>query len=319
MPSSSPPAHWLVILAFALVYLVWGSTYLAISFAVQTLPPYLMSSIRFLLAGGLVMAWSLGRGAPLPTRTHWRSAIIAGTLLFGLNNSLLVGAEHAGMPSGVAALLIATTPMWFVLLSWMRSGERPSINVFAGLALGTFGLILLVNPGSAGGVDPIGALMVIGAAFCWSVGSLYARDATFPSNLLLWTGMQLVVGGVLQLSLSIVTGELAAFDPSKVTALSVASMIYLGIMSSIITFTAFSWLMRVTSPARVATYAYVNPVVAVFLGWALNNEPLHVHTLIAAAIIVFAVIVLTRAKGRTAKPQATLVETQELAQSVEAA
>lgn len=314
MPSASQPARWLVLLAFATIYLIWGSTYLAIAFAVETLPVFLMSAVRFLLAGGLVLAWSLGRGAPLPTRAQWRSASIAGLLLFVLNNSLLVGAEHGGLPSGIAALLIATTPMWIVLLNWLRpGGERPGISVFAGLALGTFGIVLLVNPGNAVGVDPIGALMVIAAALCWSVGSMYARGAGLPSNTGVSIGMQLLTGGVMQAVLAIVSGEVAQFDPSKVTLLSIASLTYLGVMSSIIAFAAFTWLMRVTSPARVATYAYVNPVVAVFLGWALNNEPLEPRTLIAAAIIVFAVVLITREKRRADVKRIPVSEAQDLA------
>jgi drug/metabolite transporter (DMT)-like permease len=313
MPSSSQPARWLVILAFATIYLIWGSTYLAIAFAVETLPVFLMSATRFLMAGALVLAWTLARGTPRPTRAQWRSAFIAGFLLFVLNNSLLVGAEHDGLPSGIAALLIATTPMWFVLLNWVRSGgERPGVGVFAGLALGTLGIVLLVNPGNAAGVNPVGAVMVIAAALCWSVGSMYARGASLPKNTVLSIGMQLVAGGLMQLVLAVVSGEVADFDPARVTALSVASMAYLGIMSSIIAFTAFSWLMRVTSPARVATYAYVNPVVAVLLGWALNGEPLQPRTFVAAAIIVFAVVLITRGKGRAEAKRAAVIEPQEL-------
>jgi drug/metabolite transporter (DMT)-like permease len=273
-----------------------------------------MSATRFLLAGGFVLVWSLTRGAPRPTRAQWRSAFIAGLLLFVLNNSLLVGAEHGGLPSGIAALLIATTPMWIVLLNWFRpGGERPGISVFAGLALGTLGIVLLVNPGNTVGVDPIGALMVIGAALCWSIGSMYARGAGLPTNTGVSIGMQLLTGGLMQAVLAVVSGEVAHFDPSKVTLLSVASLTYLGIMSSIIAFTAFTWLMRVTSPSRVATYAYVNPVVAVFLGWALNNEPLQPRTVIAAVIIVLAVVLITREKGRAVAKQTVLVETKELA------
>jgi drug/metabolite transporter (DMT)-like permease len=314
MPPSSQPARWLIVLAFATIYIIWGSTYLAISFAVQTVPPFVMSTTRFLLAGGLLLAWTLGRGTPLPTRVHWRSAFITGAFLFGLNNSLLVGAEHGGLPTGIAALLIATTPMWMVLLNWLRpGGERPGASVFAGLALGTLGIVLLVNPGNTAGVDPIGAVMVIAAALCWSIGSLYARGAAAPSNILLSIGMQLVAGGLMQVVLAVVSGEAAHFDPTQVTALSLGSRAYLAIMSSIIAFAAFSWLMRVTNPARVATHAYVNPVVAVFLGWALNHEPLQSRTIVAAAIIVFAVVLIARDKGRAEAKHTAIIETQELA------
>lgn len=299
MPARPVPARWLVLLAFATIYLVWGSSYLAISFAVQTLPPSVMSAGRFLLSGGLVLLWTLGRGAQRPTRAQWRAAVIAGFLLFVLNNGLLVGAEHNGMDSGVAALLIATTPMWMVFLNWLRpGGERPSGGVFGGLAIGMIGIILLVNPGSADGVDLLGAAMVIGAAFFWSVGSLYARGGVLPSNTLLSTGMQLFVGGCMQFVLAVVSGETATFDPSQVSLLSLGATVYLGIVSSIIAFTAFSWLMRVVSPARVATYAYVNPVVAVFLGWALNDEPLQPMTILAAGIIIFAVVLINRSRSR---------------------
>lgn len=319
MPARPAPARWLVLLAFATIYLIWGSSYLGISFAVQTLPPFIMSAGRFLLSGGLVLLWTLGRGATRPTAAQWRAATIAGFLLFVLNNGLLVWAEHNGMDSGIAALLIATTPMWMVFLNWLRpGGERPTGGVFGGLAIGMIGIILLINPGSASGVEPFGALMVIAAAFFWSIGSLYARGGVLPSNTLLSTGMQLFTGGCMQLILAIVSGEAAAFDPSQVSALSLGATVYLGIVSSIIAFTAFSWLMRVVSPARVATYAYVNPVVAVFLGWALNNEPLQPMTIVAAAIIIFAVVLINWSRSRAEARLAADASRMEMVQVAEA-
>jgi drug/metabolite transporter (DMT)-like permease len=321
MPSpAAAPKRWLVILAFATIYIIWGSSYLSISFAVQTLPPFVMSAARFLLAGILMLAWTLGRGAARPTAKQWRGAFIAGGLLFVLNNGMIVLAEHNGLPSGIAALLIATTPMWMVLLNWLRpGGERPGGNVFAGLALGMVGIVLLVNPGSADGVDIVGALMIIVAALCWSIGSLYARGGTLPANTALSTGMQLFAGGLMQVVLAVATGELAQFDPSQVSALSLGAMVYLAIVSSIIAFTAFSWLMRVTSPARVSTYAYVNPVVAVFLGWALNGETIQPMTILAAAVILFAVALITRGRAKPQPKPIPSMDNQELVKSVEAA
>lgn len=295
---SRAPRRWLVIAAFACVYIIWGSSYLGISIAIETIPPFLMTCVRFLLAGGLLVGWALARGERWPTRIQWRAGFIAGGLLFLVNNALIVFAELIGVPTGIVALLVGTTPMWIVILNAGRARTRPNAGTIAGLALGTLGIGLLVdlNGALAGGASEwFGALVVIAAALFWALGSLYARGASLPSNALLSTGMQLLCGGVLQIGLALVHGDFQQFDAAAVSGRSVLAMLYLAIFASIVAFTAFTWLMRVVSPALVSTYAYVNPVVALLLGALFRNEPLTVRTLIAGLVILLAVFVITRA------------------------
>lgn len=293
------PSRWLLIAAFAAIYLIWGSSYIGIHFAIQSLPPFLMTGIRFLLSGGVLIAWALLRGAPLPTRINWRAAAITGFLLFMLNNGGIVWAEANGAPTGIVAVLIATVPMWIVVLTWLKPGGTfPGSMVIGGLVFGFLGIILLFDPAGAA-VNPIWIAVVLGAAFCWAFGSLYARSAPLPQSATLSTGMQLFAGGVFQMIASILTGDLASFDPTNVSAVSILAVVYLAIMSSVLAYSAFVWLMRVSTPTRVATYAYVNPVVAVLLGWLLANEPLTPRTIVAAAIIIASVIMINGSKGRS--------------------
>jgi drug/metabolite transporter (DMT)-like permease len=299
MPTATASRQrWLIIAAFALLYIVWGSTYLAIAVAVETIPPFAMSAIRFSLAAVLMLGWAFLRGSERPTWQQWRSAMIAGMLLFLFNNGLLVYAESIGVPSGVVALLIGTTPMWVVILNTLRGGTRPTAGVWVGLALGTIGVGLLVNLNGSledGSSEAFGALLVLLSAFFWALGSLYARGSNLPQNPILSTGMQLLWGAIFQIMLALSTGDFARLNPSEVSAASLFSMLYLAIVSSIITFTAFTWLMRTVSPALVSTYAYVNPVIAVILGWLVLSEPITWRTVIAAAVIISAVAVLSRA------------------------
>ncbi len=300
------PPRALIWLAFALIYIVWGTSYLGISVAIQTIPPFIMSGSRFLLAGGLLLIFartSWGGRAAWPTRREWLGAAVAGFLLFVVNNGLIVWAEYSGVPTGVVALLIGTTPMWMALLNWARNGARPTPLTWAGLLLGLIGVGLLVNVGEqAGGVNPAGAVAVIVAAFFWAFGSLYARGAALPKSPFMSTAAQLLWGGIFQSVLAVVSGEVAAFQIADVSAVSLLAMLYLAIVSSIIAFSAFTWLMRVSDPARVATYAFVNPMIAFFLGWLLLGEPITPRTVLAAGVIVLAVFLILRAQSR--KPAA---------------
>lgn len=292
-PAAAKPARWMIIAAFAIIYLVWSSSYLGIRLAVETLPPFLMSGMRFFGAGVILYAWARLRGAPAPTRIHWRSAVIAGFVLFVLNNASLVWSQAHGLPSGIAALLVATVPFWMVLLEWLRpGGRRPSASVVAGIGIGFLGLVLLMNPGSTLDFPLITVIVVLAGAFAWAFGSMYGRTAQLPESPALATAMQLLAGGAVQLIIAAVTGEAAALDWSQVSLTSVLAMIYLGLVSSIIAFTAFVWLMRVADPAKVSTYAYVNPVLAMFLGWAVAGEKLEARMLVAAAVILFAVFII---------------------------
>jgi drug/metabolite transporter (DMT)-like permease len=285
-----------VVAAFAAVYLIWGSTYLAIRFAIETVPPFTMAGVRYLIAGAVLYGWMRLRGTSSPTRYHWISAAIVGGLLLLGGNGGVVWAEQR-VPSGLTALLITSVPLWMALLNWLRpGGMRPSGPVAIGLFTGFAGVALLVSPGElAGGlhVDPLGGAVLLLASLSWAAGSLYSRHARFPESALLATAMEMIAGGVLLLAAGLVAGEWARLDLAAVSPKSFLAFAYLIAFGSLVGFTAYIWLLRVTTPARVSTYAYVNPVVAVFLGWALAGEPLTPRTLIAAAIIICAVVLIT--------------------------
>lgn len=296
--TSTQPSRWLLVAAFAAIYLIWGSSYIAIHFAIQTIPPFLMTGLRFASGGVILIAWAMLRGTPLPTRAQWRSAIIIGIILFVVNNGAIVWAEGHGVASGIVAVLVATVPMWIVVLTWLRpGGSFPGGIVIAGLALGFIGIILLINPETMT-VNLIGMVVVLIGSFAWAFGALYTKSADLPQSATLSTGIQLFAGGAIQLIISLVVGEFGTFDVAQVSAASALATIYLSIVSSIIAYSAFVWLMRVVAPAKVATYAYVNPVVAVFLGWLLASEPLTPRTLGAAAIIIFAVVLINVYRGK---------------------
>ena len=295
------PSRGLVIAAFAAIYLIWGSSYISIHFAIQTLPPFLMTSGRFLGAGSILIIWSLLRGAPHPTRANWRAAAITGGFMFLLNNTMIVWAEDHDLPSSITALLLATMPMWMVAINWAR-GSRPTLITVIGLIVGFSGIMLLMNSGNAvpsNPPHPLAPFAVLLASACWAAGSLYSRGADLPRNAGLSTGMQLFAGGFMVLIVSIVTGDAARFDPAQVSVLSLAAVAYLMIFASIVGFSAFVWLMRVSTPAKVATYSYVNPIVAVFLGWLLAQEPITWRTLLAAAVIIASVVMITAYGGRS--------------------
>jgi drug/metabolite transporter (DMT)-like permease len=287
-----------VALALATVYVIWGSTYLAIRFAIETLPPFWMAGVRFLVSGVLLYAWARWRGAARPSRVHWRSAALIGGLLLLGGNGGVVWAEQR-VDSGLAALLVSTVPLWMVLFEWLRKGgTRPTLGVVAGLALGFAGLVMLVRPGS-GGIDPVGAIVLLLACVSWAWGSLRSRHVPLPESPLLATGMEMLAGGALLMVLGLLTGEAGRLDLAGASLKSALSLGYL-IVFGALGFTAYIWLLRVTTPALVSTYAYVNPVVAVFLGWALAGEPLTGGMLAAAAVILTGVALITVFRNRPA-------------------
>jgi drug/metabolite transporter (DMT)-like permease len=306
--SSGPaPSRAGVVAAFAAVYLLWGSTYLAILFAIETLPPFWMAATRFLTAGGLLYAWARWRGEPAPRPVHWRSATVVGLLLLLGGNGGVVWAEQR-VPSGLAALLVATVPLWMVLLDGAGRGwRRPPGQLLFGVGIGLAGVALLVGPGRfAGGhgADPLGAGVLLVASLCWTAGSLYARRAELPTSPFLGTAMQMLGGGAGLLVAGLVAGEGARLDLGAASGRSLAALAYLIVFGSLIGFTAYIWLLRVSTPALVSTYAYVNPVVAVLLGWAFAGEPLTPRTLLAAGVIVGAVVLITTFRSRAPGPPA---------------
>ncbi|HEY4597488.1 MAG TPA: EamA family transporter [Thermoanaerobaculia bacterium] len=283
--------------ALGAVYLIWGSTYLAIRFAIETIPPFLMAAARYLTAGAMLYAWSRLWGAPRPRLIHWRPAVILGGLLLLLGNGGVVWAEQR-VSSGLAALLVSTEPLWIVLFVWMRDHDRPAGRVFLGLLLGLTGLVLLVRPSSTGGIDPLGVAAVMVASAGWAWGSLHGQRAKLPSSPLLGTAMQMLGGGGLLLLASTLTGEPARFHLAAVSARSLLSLAYLVVFGALIAFTAYVWLLKAAPPVLVSTYAYVNPLVAVFLGWAVAGETITRGTLIAAAVILAGVALISSAQGR---------------------
>jgi drug/metabolite transporter (DMT)-like permease len=292
-----------IIAAFASIYLIWGSTYLAIRYADQTIPPFIMGGVRFLISGAILYGWARYRGATRPKRVHWRNAVIAGAFLLLGGNGAVVWAEQF-VPSGMTALLVSILPFWLVIIEWVRPPRRrPAGAVLAGLILGFIGIVVLVGPADLGGhgdVRPIGALVLIVGSLSWAIGSFYSRDAELPESGLLTTGMEMLGGGALLLIVGVLTGELSGFDMHHVSNASAAGLLYLITFGSLLGFTSYIWLLDKVSPARLGTYAYVNPVVAVVLGWAIAGERLSIRTGVAAAIVICAVALITTARSTSA-------------------
>ncbi|MEW5926699.1 MAG: drug/metabolite exporter YedA [Gemmatimonadota bacterium] len=288
-----------VVAAFAAVYVVWGSTYLAILFAIETIPPFLMAGARFLVSGAALYAWTRSRGAPRPTRANWRAAAVVGAFLLVGGNGGVVWAEQR-VPSGLAALLVATVPLWMVLLDWWRGGgARPRGRTWAGIAVGFLGLGILVGPAEllgGGAADPLGAGVLVLASVLWAIGSVYSRRAALPESPFQATAMEMLAGGALLVLVGSAAGEWGRLDPAAVSGRSLLALAYLVVFGSCVGFTAYIWLLRHVEVAKVSTYAYVNPVVAVFLGWLLAGEPVTARTLAAAAVIVVAVAFITSSR-----------------------
>ena len=284
-----------VVLAFAAVYLIWGSTYLAIRFVIESIPPFFMASTRFLIAGGILFALTRLQGSEKPSLVHWRSAFIVGGLMLVGGHGAVVWAEQ-WLPSGLTSLLIATVPCWMVSLDSIRTKEKPVARVAVGLMIGFVGIILLVGRAGdfgASQIDVLGSGIVVLGALFWASGSLYSRSAKFPSSQLAATALEMLAGGTLLLLVSGLTGEISRIDLAHISVLSFSSWLYLIFFGSLIGFTSYIWLLKKVNSARVSTYAYVNPIVAMFLGWTLANETLTLQSGIAAATILVSVILIT--------------------------
>jgi drug/metabolite transporter (DMT)-like permease len=275
--------------AFAAVYLIWGSTYLAIRYAVETIPPLLMMGMRHLTAGALLYGWARWRGTPAPRPREWFYPAVIGALLFLGGHGGLAWAEQR-VPSGIAALLVATLPMWIVVLARLWGAERKlSGRSLTGLVLGFVGVVVLFGPDiwrHNAGLDLIGAGAVLLGTFVWAAGTIYMRSVKMPDSPQLSSAMQMLAGGSALLVAASLTGEARTFHFADVSGRSWLAIVYLAAFGSIIAFTAYTWLHMVASPSRVSTYAYVNPVVAVLLGWALAAEPMRLPTVIAMVVIL---------------------------------
>jgi drug/metabolite transporter (DMT)-like permease len=291
---------WTVAAAFAAVYLIWGSTYLGIRLAIDSIPPFFMAGARFVVAGSVLYAVMRRVGAPRPTPVQWRDATILGALLLLVGNGGMTWAETR-VPTNIAALTVAGTPLWMLLLDWLRpGGRRPHGLVFAGLGFGFAGVALIVFSRDAHGhsvMDPGGAMMLLSASLCWAAGSIFSRHAQQPKSALLAIAMQMLMGGVLMLLAGVALGEGSRFHWQQITSLSAAAFVYLTIFGSLVGFTCYVWLLRVSTPARVSTYAFVNPLIAVVLGRLVLREALPAGVLVAGALILAAVVLITL-KGR---------------------
>jgi len=282
--------RWKIALAFFAVYVCWGMTYLAMRVAVVDIPPHLLSGSRFVLAGVLLYIWARLRGHAAPTLQHWRSAaVIGGFLLLG-GNASVAWAEKT-VPSGLAAVLIAVAPIWMVGLEWARGGPRPTRLVVAGLLLGLGGVALLVSgrASAEAPVDPLGATILVLASASWAWGSVISKTAALPESPFVATSIEMIAGGVLLLLTAALAGQFHGFDVTRVSTEAAASWVYLVVFGSLVGFTAYIWLLGVTSIAKAGTYAYVNPIVAVLLGWAILDEVVTWRMMLAAGVILVGV------------------------------
>lgn len=289
---------WAALIA---VYIVWGSTYLAIRFTIETIPPFLSAGMRFLVSGAILYVWRRLSGDPAPKKVEWRSASIVGLLLLLSGNGALVWAEQR-IPSGIASLFIATAPLWMVLIDTFRpGGKKANWLTWLGILVGLVGIALLVNPWqvhtNSSALDPIGIIVLLVAALSWSIGSLYSRKAPLPSSPLLSTGMEMLVGSLGLFAFGSILGEWHQFQFSAISMRSLGGLAYLIVFGSGIGFVAYTWLLRNAPTPLVSTYAYVNPVVAILLGNVIANEPLEGVEIISALIIIVGVVMITTAKS----------------------
>ncbi len=283
--------------AFAAIYLIWGSTFLAIRFSVATIPPFFMMGFRCLMAGGILYTWSRLRGANRPQPAQWLTALILGILLFTVGHGALAWSEQF-LPSGIAALICATSPIWITLLQAYFHRDNPlTTRVVFGLIMGLFGVVLLIEPSTllnGAALDPIGVIVLVVGTFSWSLGVVYSKRANLPENAMLAAGMNLITGGGGLLFASLFQ-EKVIF--ASISIHSVVSVGYLIVFGSIFAFTAYFWLLRTTSPSRVATHAFVNPVVALFVGWFAGGELINPKILIASLLMVIGVGAIVRDKS----------------------
>jgi drug/metabolite transporter (DMT)-like permease len=318
MQEPAHPPRWMTLAAFAVIYFVWGSTFYAIRVGVTAEPPLLFAAVRFLVAGLLVCGWAIARKEPNPNVRQWASAILLAFLIFVVDYGCLFWAERR-VPSGLAAVMLATIPAFMALseIIILRT-QRMTARLAIALLLGFAGVAVLMSRASlltgrfaglfAGApVDTAGAVALIVGAFSWSIASALARKLPLPASKVMSSGAQMLAGGVMLAIVSAAMGEFAAFDPHRVTRAVWIAMLYLIFAGSILGFTAYVWLLHHQSPTKVGTYAYVNPVVAVILGYWLGGEPLGARTVLGSACVLLSVIVITSMRGtkiptRTAVP-----------------
>ncbi len=285
-----------IIVALLSVYIFWEGTYLGMKVAIETIPPFIMAGTRFLIAGGVFYTIARLKGEKRPKVEEWKGAGIVGALMLMCGNGVVAWAEQR-VPSAIASLLVATVPLWIILFNWLgRNRKKPNIGVIVGILLGFSGIyVLVLHSGGTNskGIDTIGILALLLASISWSAGSLYSRSAKLPKSPMLSTAMQMVVGGVLLSIASFFLGDWSKMHLFEISIRSCIAFGYLIVFGSIIGYSAYIWLLKNAEPSLVSTYAFVNPIIAVFLGWFLANEQLTVNSLVAAVIIIPAVIFIT--------------------------
>jgi drug/metabolite transporter (DMT)-like permease len=294
------PVSSRVWLGLAVVYVVWGSTYLGIDLAIRTIPPFMMAAVRFLIAGGLLYAWAVRRGdhRDRPTARQWVSAFLIAAPMLAVGNAAVGWAEQT-IDTGTASLIIASVPLWMALLDRGIYGQRPARGAVVGLLVGFVGVGLLVAPG--GGANKAAIILVFSSA-AWAIGSLYSRRAPQPSRPLVAAGMQMLAGGVILTVVSGVAGEFSRVQPGEISLESWLGLAYLIVAGSLVAFTTYMWLLRNAPTALVGTYAYVNPFVAVLLGTVILDEPLGWRTLVGGGIVIAAVAMIVRAPKQSPEP-----------------
>lgn len=301
--ASAAGANSLVLAAFAAVYLIWGSTYLAIRIGVESFPPLMLAGLRHFTVGLLLYPFFRWKNGVKPTRSHWRTAAVTGCLLLFAGNGGVSWAEQI-VPSGITALLVAMVSLWLVIVDWLRpGGARPVPKVLLGIVLGFAGVALLVGPSHFGGsarVDLRGVGVLVIASFAWACGSIYSKHGGMPSSALLGVAMQSLAGGAALLVAGLLSGEFHRFHFAAISTRSWIALIYLIVFGSGIGLSAYIYILQKSTAARVATYAFVNPVVALFLGWLFADEIISLRTVVAAAIILTAVVLVITAPHRAA-------------------
>jgi len=305
---------WLALLA---LYIVWGSTYLGIKVAIETIPPFFHAGIRFLISGIILVVWQRAAGQSMPTRRQWMSTAIIGILLLLGGNGLVSWAEQF-IPSGIAALIIGSSPMFLVLAEALRpGGVKPNWQAIVGLLIGFTGIFILVGPsnisGSATKINPFGVAALLSACLFWATGSIYSKNADLPKSSLMTTGAQMLTGSVGLFVVSVLTGELSKWDPAGVSMRSIYGLSYLIFVGSLIGFASYGWLLQNAPISLVATYAYVNPIVAVLLGSWFASEKLEPHIWLATAIIIGSVMFInSRSRPKVRKEaKEVLVESNQ--------
>jgi len=296
-----------VALAFIAVCIIWGSTYLAIRFTIETAPPFFTAGTRWVIAGVLLYSVTRLRGASRPSKSHWSSAVIIGGLMLLFGHGAVVWSEQ-WILSGLTSILVATVPLWVALFEALNYRRRPEAMVLLALIVGFFGVVILVEdmPTSSGNImGSIVAVVVLLGALAWALGSFYSRTAKMPDSHFTGVAMQMIVGGILLLSASIATGELTGLQLTSMSQRSFAALVYLIVFGSLVAFTSYIWLLKQAAPSRVATYAYINPVVALLLGWAFAEELPTIRGLAAATIILISVAVITSRKSERQKQPST--------------